>query len=95
MSASFGGPQIMGFNHDACGYATAAAMAAAFGNLRWQVLGFFDFCVSNGRLIKLIRDLKFEPFGTKYNGSPAYGTRIKKAFEKRDDLLRLPKKPNT
>jgi hypothetical protein len=95
LSTSFGGPQIMGFNHDACGYPTAADLATAFGQQqRWQVLGFFDFCNTNG-LISLIRNLNFATFGQKYNGDGAvYGPKLKKAFDQKAKLANLPKIPN-
>ena len=45
--ASFGGPQIMGFNHAIAGHESAAGLFRAFGRSeRWQVLAFFDFCAA-------------------------------------------------
>ncbi|MGH9807327.1 MAG: N-acetylmuramidase domain-containing protein, partial [Terriglobia bacterium] len=95
MSASFGGPQIMGFNHGACGYPLAAAMVEAFGaDQRWQVLGFYDFCKSNG-LIDEIRNKQWVAFGDRYNGDGAvYGPKLKAAFDTKQALLGLPKLPN-
>lgn len=95
LSSSFGGPQIMGFNHGVCGYPSAAAMADAFGaDQRWQVLGFYDFCRSNN-LIDEIQSKRWNDFGQIYNGDGAtYGPLLKAAFDERQALLALPKTPN-
>jgi hypothetical protein len=95
LSSSFGGPQIMGFNHDALGYANALALATAFrADERWHVLGFADFCRENS-LIDEIRNHQWIDFGQKYNGDGAtYGPLLKAAFDKKGVLLALPKKPN-
>jgi hypothetical protein len=92
MSASFGGPQIMGFNHDACGYADAVALFDAFAaDQRWQVLGFFDFCRMNG-LIPEIRDRLWTEFGDRYNGDgAAYGPLLKDAYGRKAALDALPR----
>ena len=92
MSASFGGTQIMGFNHNSCGYATASALFDAFGaDLRCQVLGFFDFCQSNG-LFDKIRQLKWESFGARYNGNGAvYGPKLAEAYAQKAALMALPR----
>jgi len=95
LSSSFGGPQIMGFNHAVCGYSSAVALADAFGvDQRWQVLGFFDFCRSNS-LIDEIQNRSWVAFGDKYNGDGAvYGPKLKAAFDTKPALLALPKIPN-
>jgi hypothetical protein len=92
LSSSFGGPQIMGFNHDACGYATAASLFDRFGqDARWQVLGFFDFCRTNG-LIRDIHDLLWIEFGQSYNGDGAvYGPKLKAVFDKKSAFNQLPR----
>lgn len=92
MSSSFGGPQIMGFNHAVCGYDSAAALADAFGTSpRWQILGFFDFCRSND-LIDEIERLDWVAFGAAYNGDgSAYGAKLAAAYAEREALLALPK----
>lgn len=92
LSTSFGGPQIMGSNHAACGYATAAALRAAFSaEERWQVLGFFDFCQSKA-LIADVRREDWNAFGAGYNGNgPVYGPRIAAAFGERAQLAALPR----
>ena len=95
LSASFGGPQIMGFNYGVCGYPSAAAMVEAFGaDQRWQVLGFYDFSRSNS-LIDEIRHKQWVAFGDKYNSHGAvYGPKLKAAFDTKQALLGLPKLPN-
>lgn len=91
LAASWGGPQIMGFNHRACGYPTAGALADAFQvDERWHVLGFADFCRSHD-LIGLLQRLDWFTFGQRYNGDGAnYGPRIARAFSLKAALRRLP-----
>ncbi len=92
LSCSFGGPQIMGFNHDALGYDDARSLFTAFGqDLRWQVLGFFDFVKSKG-LLRDIRDQVWNDFGTAYNGDGAvYGPKIKALFDLKAKFAALPR----
>ena len=92
LSSSFGGPQIMGFNHAACGYADAATLFKRFAaDARWQVLGFFDFCRTNS-LVDEIRDLKWAEFGQRYNGDGiVYGPKLKAAFDQKAAFLALPR----
>lgn len=79
-SASWGGTQVMGFNHALVGYASACAMVDAFmADERWQVLGFFDFCRKSG-LVDAIRAQDWVTFGNGYNGAgggAAYGPKLK------------------
>jgi len=91
MSASFGGAQIMGFNHGACGYDTAAAMFDAFAaDARWQVLGFFDFCQTNAGLLHDIQVEDWVSFGTVYNGDGAtYGPHLAEAYGQKTALEAL------
>lgn len=94
LSSSFGAPQIMGFNHEACGYSDAASMVEAFGlSPRWQVLAFFDFCRSND-LIDEIADRQWVEFGRVYNGNAlVYGQKLEDAYQHKQALLALPKVP--
>jgi hypothetical protein len=93
-SSSWGGPQIMGFNFDICGYASATEMGDAFASdERWQVLGFADFCRDKG-LIDEIQSKNWNRFGTIYNGDGAvYGPKIKAAYDLKSRLLQLPRAP--
>lgn len=92
LSCSFGGPQIMGFNHDACGYADATKLFTAFGaDVRWQVLGFFDFVRMNG-LVHDIKDKLWIEFGSLYNGDGAtYGPLLAAAYGKKAAFDKLPR----
>jgi hypothetical protein len=88
--ASIGGPQIMGFNHQSCGYDSASAMFEAFSRAeRWQVLAFFDFCAAKALLEKL-RMSDWTGFATVYNGpgnAAAYAARIGAAHDEANSLL--------
>lgn len=91
LSASFGGPQIMGFNHAILGYDKAAAMFRAFARAeRWQVLAFFDFCAAKG-ILTALRDHDWSAFATVYNGpgnAEAYAAKIAAAHAGAQQLLR-------
>ncbi len=82
LCASFGGPQIMGFNHDVIGYDTAHAMRQAFGRSeRWQVCGFFDFCAAKN-VTEALKIQDWAAFATTYNGhgnAAAYASKIAEA----------------
>lgn len=83
LSASFGGPQILGSNHALLGYPDAASLFRAFrASERWQVCGFFDFCRSHG-LFEALRDRNWEDFARVYNGpgqAEAYARLIAAAY---------------
>lgn len=88
---SMGGPQIMGFNSAAIGYAAARDMFDNFSSdIRYQILGLFDFLRGAGSTSKMIEALQMQnytQFASYYNGSgqaPVYGARIEgfvKAFK--------------
>lgn len=82
-ASSFGGPQIMGFNHGKLGYRDAASLYRAFArSLRAQVLGFFDFCQSENLNATLISS-DWHAFARTYNGpgrTDAYAEWIDDAF---------------
>ncbi|MGZ2487157.1 hypothetical protein ACVITL_005742 [Rhizobium pisi] len=94
LSASWGGAQIMGFNYDVCGFASAEQMVSAFSaDERWQVLAFADFCRDKG-LIEKIKTESWNDFGAIYNGNgPVYGPKIKAAFNLKANLEKLPRIP--
>jgi hypothetical protein len=89
-SASFGGPQIMGFNHAIAGYGSAAEMFRAFGRSeRWQVLAFFDFCAAKA-ILPALRGHDWMGFATVYNGpgnAEAYAVKIADAHAEAFALL--------
>jgi hypothetical protein len=82
-SISMGGPQIMGFNNAAIGYDTVKEMFDNFSSdIRYQILGLFDFLRGAGSTSKKIEALQMKDytrFASYYNGSgqaPVYGARI-------------------
>jgi hypothetical protein len=81
--SSFGGPQVMGFNHAKLGYPDAVSLYRAFGkSLRAQVLGFFDFCQSEG-LFPALKARDWHAFARVYNGpsrTDSYAEKINDAF---------------
>lgn len=88
--ASFGGPQIMGFNHGLVGYDTAGAMVRAFARSeRWQVLAFLDFCQAKD-LLPALRTGDWQAFAAVYNGpgnAAAYAAKIAEAAGQAGALL--------
>jgi hypothetical protein len=88
--ASFGGPQIMGFNHAAVGYGSAGEMFRAFGRSeRWQVLAFFDFCAAKDILGALAAH-DWAAFARVYNGpgnAETYASKIGEAYAAARQLL--------
>lgn len=93
-SVSMGAPQIMGFNHSAIGYGSPDAMFGRFReDLRFHVLGFFDFVRGAGetsRMLEALRRRDFEDFARRYNGpgrAAKYAGRMTDAFESGEALL--------
>lgn len=92
---SMGGPQIMGFNCSRIGYGSVREMFDNFsGNIRYQVLGLFDFLRGAGSTSVMIEALQMKDytrFASYYNGpgqAPVYGARIEsyvKAFNSLQD----------
>jgi hypothetical protein len=91
-SASYGGPQILGSNYGDCGYSSAIALFQSFGaHERWHVLGFFDFCKTNG-LLKYIIGHQWVAFGERYNGDGAtWGAAVDGAYALKPQLEALPR----
>ena len=88
--ASFGGPQIMGFNHAVIGHGVRRSMFRAFGRSeRWQVLGFLDFCAAKD-ILPALRSHDWLAFATVYNGpgnAEAYAAKIAGAHAEAKQLL--------
>jgi N-acetylmuramidase/Bacterial SH3 domain len=87
VSISMGGPQIMGFNSHLIGYEDPETMFANFSaDLRFQVLGLFDFVKGAGTTSKMLEALKrqrFNDFASFYNGpgqAAEYGSRIQSFY---------------
>ena len=92
-SISMGGPQIMGFNHSRIGYDSAGEMFDAFqSDIRYHILGLFDFIKGSGTTSPMIEALQrnnFESFASYYNGpgqAAQYGHLIANHFENFNDL---------
>lgn len=84
-SISMGGPQIMGFNHHMVGYDSPRQMFDRFqGDIRFQILGLFDFVKGAGTtspMLEALRRKRFDDFAARYNGpgqAAEYGSRIQK-----------------
>jgi hypothetical protein len=68
-SASYGAPQIMGFNHQALGYGSAKELVDAFAaSADNQIQGFFAFVRTNNLARHLIAG-DFRSFARGYNGA--------------------------
>lgn len=85
-SASWGLPQIMGFNHKAAGFANAKAMVnAMMKGEREQLLAFADLLIA-WKIAEMLRKRDWLAFAKKYNGPSApkhgYDKKLAKAFEK-------------
>jgi hypothetical protein len=90
--SSMGGPQILGSNHARLGYSTAREMRDAFqADERFEVLGFFDFCRGDHRLVRALRGGHWADFARAYNGPgqvEEYGRRVEDAYAMARGLLR-------
>ncbi len=82
-SISMGLPQIMGFNAAAIGYDSVGEMFAAFqSDIRYQILGLFDFVKGAGTTSAMLSALQrknYDDFAARYNGpgqAAIYGARI-------------------
>jgi hypothetical protein len=70
-SCSWGRYQIMGFNHEVCGYATVGEFVDAMKESEGKQLDAFVSFVINERLAVFLRSLEWAEFARGYNG-PAY-----------------------
>lgn len=82
-SISMGLPQIMGFNFASIGYDSVQEMFNAFqGDIRYQILGLFDFIKGPGTtspMLSALQRKRYEDFASRYNGpgqAAVYGGRI-------------------
>lgn len=83
-ASSYGAPQIMGFNCEAAGYATAIEMRDAFRSIEKQVMGFVDLIIDWG-LDGAVRSHDWLAFAIRYNGigqAPVYARRIARAYKR-------------
>jgi hypothetical protein len=84
-ATSWGLPQMMGFNHKACGYDTALAMVTAFAESEYkQVEAMVKFIKSNPRMFEALAKQDWATFAKFYNGSNyaqnKYDQRLAKAY---------------
>lgn len=85
-ACSWGGPQIMGFNHVAAGFDTVRSMVASFAASEVnQLRGFMAFVRSKG-LDGALRAQDWSAFAAGYNGTgnvATYAGRLEAAYRKR------------
>lgn len=83
-AASWGAPQIMGFNAGLCGYGAAVEMREAFRDPQAQVDAFCAYVIARG-LDGAIRAHDWRTFAAAYNGSGqvgVYAARIETAYRR-------------
>lgn len=84
-SASYGGPQIMGFNHQAVGYPTVTQFVEAMAaDEESQVEAFVRFLESVG-LAEALRQRDFRTVARRYNGSgqvARYAAMMERAYQR-------------
>jgi hypothetical protein len=85
-SASWGLPQIMGFNHEAAGFPSAKAMVESMQKGEDQQLEAFANLLSNWKLAASLRKRDWRSFALRYNGKNAlrngYDRKIAAAFDR-------------
>ncbi|MCA8879024.1 MAG: DUF3380 domain-containing protein [Rhodobacteraceae bacterium] len=91
-SASWGLPQIMGFNHQAAGYASAKAMVEALVESEDnQLAALGAFISANSKMLRAIRQHDWASFAAAYNGpnfrKNHYDTRLAAAFAKNKTMI--------
>lgn len=70
LSTSWGLPQMMGFNHAACGYATVEAMVEAFRvSEANQVAGMLRFIKANSKMAAALKRREWGVVAYYYNGA--------------------------
>ena len=89
--ASYGLPQIMGFNHDLVGFKTAKDLYEYMNKTeKHQLYVFFDFIQRNEYLVKAIRDKNWFRFAKIYNGPGQpewYAERLEKFYNQYKNIL--------
>lgn len=91
LSASYGAPQIMGFNYASIGYASVQAMFLDFSNsLQAQMDGMISFIKGRSTCLAGLRTNDFTTFASCYNGAgqaAAYGANIQAAYDSYNTVL--------
>lgn len=83
-STSFGAAQLMGFNHEACGYRSAVDMAKDMPLVEKQMEAFVNFIEYDHRLLDAAKIKSWASFARFYNGSgqvPVYSKWLSDAYE--------------
>lgn len=84
-ATSWGGAQIMGFNHRAAGYETALMMVVSFATSEGNQLRGFVALVKSWGLDGALRAHDWQTFARRYNGNAnvsAYAAKIEAAYRK-------------
>lgn len=84
-AASWGGPQIMGFNFRKAGYESAAQMVASFAQSEGNQLGAFVRLVQAWGIDSALRAHDWRTFARVYNGNAnvdAYAAKIEAAYRR-------------
>lgn len=89
-SASWGLPQIMGFNHKAAGFSDAKSMVLSFKDGENEQLFGFTSLIDEWNLERALQQRDADAFALRYNG-PAYkknryGDKLRAAWAKYDSL---------
>lgn len=84
-ATSWGGPQIMGFNHAAAGFASVAEMVEAFADDEAAQLQGFVALIKSWGLASAIRARDWRTFAARYNGNAnvdAYAAKLETAWQR-------------
>lgn len=84
-ATSWGGPQILGINHKAAGYDSAAQMVASFAYSEGNQIGAFVKLIQSWGLDSALRAHDWATFARRYNGNAnvkAYAAKIEAAYRK-------------
>jgi hypothetical protein len=97
LSTSWGLPQMMGFNHKACGYGTALDMVKSFAESEYnQVEAMVKFIRASPSMLSALNNHDWAGFARRYNGSGyrqnKYDEKLAKAYTYWKTMP-LPKKP--
>lgn len=85
-ATSWGGPQIMGFNAGAAGFASASAMVEAMADDEGAQVDAFVALIQRWGLAATLRAGDWRGFAARYNGAPnvaGYAARIELAYRRR------------
>ncbi|HMT45531.1 MAG TPA: N-acetylmuramidase domain-containing protein [Novosphingobium sp.] len=84
-ATSWGGPQIMGFNHSAAGFGSVAAMVEAFADDEAAQLRGFVALIRSWGLDSAVRAHDWRTFTARYNGNAnvaAYSAKLESAYQR-------------